>query len=144
MIERPCGISDMLPDSRRNVQATLLAGVYNQPTFSSLIATSIYTRPAFIREMSNAPTHGGPEGLPSAQEKKPLPSLISSSFLSLVRRHPFLLSIAISMIITGILAGVANRSYTQDRQDLYSQIPPNEDGASGLTVPTCVLTNRVS
>jgi len=85
--------------------------------------------------------HGNHEGLPPAQENKPLLSRVSLLFLSLVRRHPFLSSIVISVILTGIVAGVANQSYTPDKRYPPLRIPLNEDGASGsLTLVEFRLT----
>jgi len=95
--------------------------------------------------MSNTlQTHVDPKGSPSAQEKKPLLPSASPSFPSLVRRHLILSSVAISVIITGIVAGVGNLSYTQDKQEPYLRIPPNGNGVSGVTGPSWVLTDDVS
>jgi len=119
------------------------------------IHRSVYSLPSpgFIREMFNTlrtilytalPTHGDPERLSSLREKKPSLLPTFSSFFSLVRRHPFLSSTVISVILTGVVAGVTNQSRTPDKRHPPLQIPPNENGASGFTGPSCVLTNHVS
>lgn len=48
------------------------------------------------------------------------------------------------MILTGVVAGVANQSQTPDKRHPPLQIPPNENGVSSFTGPSCILTDHVS
>ena len=107
--------------------------------------------PTLIREMSNAPQttpyasvsiYGDPKGLPSARErKKPPPPSVLSWLLSLPRRHPFLLSFAISVIITGTIAAIVRLSNTQGKHNPYSRIPYNASGVSAIAGPSWSLTD---
>jgi len=85
-----------------------------------------------------------PEGLQSAQGKKTPPPSVFSRPLSLARRYPFLLSFAISVIITGTVAAVVRLSDIRYEQDPYSRIPLNASGVSGIAGPGWVFVDHVS
>jgi len=90
--------------------------------------------------------YGDPNGLPSAREgkKPPRPSVLSWP-LSLPRRHPFLLSFVISVIITGTIAAIVRLSNVQGKHNPYLRIPHNASGVSGIAGPSWGLTdNNVS
>jgi len=87
-------------------------------------------------------TQDDPGGSPSRKKQSLSPIFFST--LGLVLRYPFLSSIIIFTIVTGIVAGVVNQSYIQKNQDPYLRIPPNGSGASTITGPSWVLTDDVS
>jgi len=90
--------------------------------------------------------HDDPEGLQSAQEKKPpLPSVFSWPLsFKLARRYPFLSSVVISMVITGTISAFVRLSHTQDKRNPYSRIPPNANGVSGIAGSGWILVDHVS
>ena len=88
--------------------------------------------------------YGDRNGLPSARERKKPPPSVLSWPLKLARRHPFLLSFAISVIITGTIAAIVRLSNIRDKHNPYLRIPHNANGVSGIAGPSWVLADNVS
>jgi len=129
----------------------LLISLRSTPLESYTRQSAVLPNPDFICEMSGVqttshailPIHRRPEVSPWAPEKKSS-SFSVHSFLSWVRQHPFLISTATSLYLTGILALIMFSVYPWDGQDPYLRIPPNGSGVSGVIGPSRVLTDGIS
>ena len=90
--------------------------------------STVLPNPDFIRGMAS---------LGGARVKLfSLLSLVLWPFFKLVRWGQFVSSIAISVVLVGIIAGAVTRPYIRDRVVAYRRLAPNRNGVGDVTNPS--------